>query len=313
MTPPKLFISLRSSVKPFNFPPDLLRRLWEDFPQYAVEEIDSTEELNARIDEPDVVVCWHFPADLYARAGNLKLVCTPAAGKDWVAQDPAGHVRTVYGAFHGHMIAESLLGMILHFNHRNDLLLANQRRRKWDRDVQADTRLLRGQHVLFVGYGTIGRLCARVLRRFDVKMKGLQRTHRDGRDPETGVAYITAEGLDNALAEANHVVLVLPGKRTTDGFFTREHFERMKPTAFLYNFGRGNCYAESDLVWALRNGQIAGAGLDVFAEEPLSAGSRLWAMENVLISPHSSCIYVDYMYLYYEELKDVLRASGMHG
>jgi phosphoglycerate dehydrogenase-like enzyme len=138
-------------------------------------------------------------------------------------------------------------------------------------------------------------------------MQGLQRRHEGGTDAGTGVEYITASRLFEALSEADHIAAMLPGGEETDELLTREHFDAMKRGAFLYNVGRGNCYREEELVRALERGSIAGAGLDVFAREPLPPSSRLWEMENVLITPHSTCMYRDYLYLYYDELGQTLR------
>jgi phosphoglycerate dehydrogenase-like enzyme len=278
-----------------------------DLPGVRVEDLDSAEELEARLGEARVVVTWHFRPEWYGRAPGLAAVCTPAAGKEWTPPDPAGRVPTIYGAFHGHLIGESLLGMILYFNHRLDAMIACQRRKAWERNVQAHTRLLRNQHVLLLGYGAIGRHCARVLKPFGVTMQGLQRMQESGMDPRTGVEYITAPRLIEALGRADHVAAMLPGGVETDGFLTQDHFGAMKRGAFLYNVGRGNCYREEDLVRALESGTPAGAGLDVFAEEPLAPDSPLWEMDNVLITPHSTCIYRDYLYLYYDELRQTLR------
>jgi len=103
------------------------------------------------------------------------------------------------------------------------------------------------------------------------------------------------------------VVIVLPGGAETDGIFTARHFNAMKPGAYLYNLGRGNCYSEEDLLDALKNGPLAGAGLDVFAEEPLPPTSPLWEQPNVLITPHSSGISREYIDLFIHEWIEKLR------
>lgn len=81
----------------------------------------------------------------------------------------------------------------------------------------------------------------------------------------------------------------------------------MKPGAYLYNLGRGNCYREEDLLAALKKGPLAGAGLDVFAEEPLPPTSALWEQPNVLITPHSSAISREYIELFIHEWAEILR------
>jgi phosphoglycerate dehydrogenase-like enzyme len=142
-------------------------------------------------------------------------------------------------------------------------------------------------------------------------MVGLRRQTTGGEDPETGVRCLTIEGIDDELRRADHVVLLLPGGAETHRFFRREYLSAMKRTAFLYNLGRGTVLAEEDLVWAIENRVLAGAGLDVFEQEPLPASSRLWGFRNVLILPHSSPAYAEYGTLFVEELVERFQGLGL--
>ena len=94
------------------------------------------------------------------------------------------------------------------------------------------------------------------------------------------------------LPRADHVILLLPGTSGTDRFMNPDRLAKMKPGAFIYNFGRGNALHSADLVsyWS----HLGGAFLDVTDEEPLPNDSPLWQLENLMITPHSSCVYQDY-------------------
>jgi phosphoglycerate dehydrogenase-like enzyme len=94
------------------------------------------------------------------------------------------------------------------------------------------------------------------------------------------------DALDALLPRADFVVLTVPHTPETQGFMNRARFQRMKRTAFFVNIGRGMTTRLDDLVAALRAGEIAGAGLDVFEEEPLPADHPLWTLPGVLITPH---------------------------
>ena len=94
------------------------------------------------------------------------------------------------------------------------------------------------------------------------------------------------EALDTLLPRADFVILTVPHTPATEGFFNRARFQRMKPTAFFINIGRGMTTRLDDLVAALRAGEIAGAALDVYEQEPLPAEHPLWTMANVLMTPH---------------------------
>jgi phosphoglycerate dehydrogenase-like enzyme len=94
------------------------------------------------------------------------------------------------------------------------------------------------------------------------------------------------EALDELLPSADFVILTVPHTPATEGFFDRARFQRMKPTAFFINIGRGMTTKLDDLVTVLEAGEIAGAALDVYEQEPLPCDHRLWTLPNVLLTPH---------------------------
>ena len=96
------------------------------------------------------------------------------------------------------------------------------------------------------------------------------------------------EQLDEVLPRADFVILTIPHTPETEGLMDAARFARMKPTAFFINIGRGKTTRLHDLVDALQSGKIAGAGLDVFEEEPLPANHPLWDAPNVLLTPHTA-------------------------
>ena len=94
------------------------------------------------------------------------------------------------------------------------------------------------------------------------------------------------DALDDLLPRADFVILTVPHTPATEGFFNRALFQRMKRTAFFINIGRGMTTKLDDLVAALQGGEIAGAALDVYEQEPLPSEHPLWTMPNVLLTPH---------------------------
>src|SRR5207245_9873280 len=107
--------------------------------------------------------------------------------------------------------------------------------------------------------------------------------------PIDGVAELhKPEKLDELLPRADFVILTVPHTPATEGFFNRARFQRMKPTAFFINIGRGMTTRLDDLVAALEAGEIAGAALDVYEQEPLPSDHPLWTMPGVLITPHTA-------------------------
>ncbi|MDG2308838.1 MAG: NAD(P)-dependent oxidoreductase [Candidatus Binatia bacterium] len=290
------------SFEPEDFDPVLAA-----YPGLEIVHHATPADLKAALPEMELVDTWGFSPRWYERAPKLRAVITPAAGRDWVADDPSGHVPVHPGTFHGPLIAESMLSFMLHFNRRVPQMLENERRREWDRNIQFPSALLRNQHAVIVGYGSIGRHCAKLLTAIGMTVAGCQRTHASGVDAESGARYCSPADLPQELARADHVVLLLPGGDATNGYLSRELLGSVKRGARVYNFGRGTTSLETDLLWALEEGILSGAGLDVTEVEPLPAESPLWEHPAVFVQPHSSCVYDEYRPLHVVELVERLR------
>src|SRR2546426_3008600 len=179
------------------------------------------------------------------------------------------------------------MALVLAFARDLHRYLPRQARREW-RPAPLDTGVvhLPEATALIVGVGGIGAEAARLAAAFGMKVLGV-----DARRTDTppGVAELHGpEALDALLPRADFVILTVPHTPATEGFMNRARFQKMKRTAFFINIGRGKTTRLDDLVAALRAGEIAGAGLDVFEREPLPADHPLWTMPGVLITPHTA-------------------------
>jgi phosphoglycerate dehydrogenase-like enzyme len=159
-----------------------------------------------------------------------------------------------------------------------------QVRGTWQKTSRDDVFELAGKTMLLIGVGAIGERTAAIASALGVRVLGIRR------DPARGAPGVAAmyapDRLLDLLPEADFVVLTAPLSRATRGMIGEPELRAMKNTAYLVNIGRGGTIQEQALIQGLREGWIAGAGLDVFAEEPLPATSPLWAMENVIITAH---------------------------
>jgi phosphoglycerate dehydrogenase-like enzyme len=126
-----------------------------------------------------------------------------------------------------------------------------------------------------------------------MKVAGVGRTARSG-DLDFGEIHAAGD-LPSLLPEADYVIVAAPLTEQSQGMFDAAAFAQMKPSARLINVGRGPIVVEQDLTQALEDKQIAGAALDVFSEEPLSREHPLWAVPNLLISPHMSGDFVGWL------------------
>lgn len=180
-------------------------------------------------------------------------------------------------------IAEYVLGLVLAFAKDLQRTLEEQREHRW---LHRESERIAGRSVLIAGTGPIGRAVARMLRAAGMRVTGIGRTSRTG-DPDFGTVHPSDE-LRQHLPAADFVVALAPLTEQTKGMFDAGAFRAMPEHARLINVGRGALVVTEDLIGALRDGEIAGAALDVFETEPLDSESPLWSMRNVVISPHMS-------------------------
>lgn len=147
-----------------------------------------------------------------------------------------------------------------------------------------DSRLLTGQSVLMLGYGAIGRRLAELLAPFGMTLTAVRRQTRS----ERGVRIIPEENVSSALAQADHVVNILPDNASTRNYVNARRLACFKPGARFYNVGRGSTVDERALLDALRSGRIGEAYLDVFDAEPLPVDHPFWTLPNCFITPHTA-------------------------
>jgi phosphoglycerate dehydrogenase-like enzyme len=305
----KALVYLVHEVESFTITDSQLACLIQKLPHIQFAKATSDEEVEKQISDSDLIITWQFKSHWYAQASHLKAIFTPAAGNDWIRRDSEYPVPVTNGTFHGTIMAESLLGLILFFNRRFSQLQRNQFAKNFDRNIESSTLLLRGQHILIIGFGNIGKSVAKILKAFNCKITGVKR-RITAIDKTFADQLITPDDLIKKIGEADHVITILPNDKTTDNSITSDHFKAMKPSAIFYNIGRGNCYKESTLIDALEKGYIAGAALDVFEKEPLPKGSKLWELPNVFVMPHASAICKDYLDIYFEEL--IVKIKGQY-
>jgi phosphoglycerate dehydrogenase-like enzyme len=302
----KVVVFLEHPIRAFSVQPAQLETLAARHPEHVFRKVTDEAAFLRELPDAGAALVWGFAATSYAHGPRLRFVATPAAGRERLEPDPTGRVRSVHGHFHGRIMAESLLGMMLHFSRRLDLALADQREGRYRRDEYSTTRRLSGQTALIVGYGPLGRECARLLRALGLRVLGVKRDATG--DPSPADAVFSPSELFTLLPEADHVVLTLPSDTGTDHLFSDAAFAAMRPSAGLYNLGRGNAIDEAALVRALEAKKLAHAFLDVFEEEPLPPSSPLWKTPNLAFTPHSSAISREYLDLFFEELHPELRA-----
>ncbi len=280
-------------------------RLAALLPHCKVVHCHSEPEFVQALPEAAIALTWIFRQEWFALAPQLRLVSTPAAGKDYFSVEwPAG-IEHWNGAFHGRIMAESAVGMILGMCRGILPACTTFRNIAWPRpQIDAICGTLYGSTVAICGFGRIGRAIGERLKPFGVRMFGIS-AHHGHTPPEyftDGDILATGEELPRLLPLVDHLVLVMPRTAQTDGFLSRRRLAMLKRGATVCNLGRGNAIDEQALCEALQSGHLAGACLDVAATEPLDDASPLRHCPNLWITPHSSAFTAQYMDFYIDEL-----------
>jgi phosphoglycerate dehydrogenase-like enzyme len=202
------------------------------------------------------------------------------------AESMPNTVFTTASGVHARPLAESCIMVMLAFHKKLLVSLRDQRAHRWDRFAAGE---LEGQTLVIVGVGRIGKEIARLAKAFGMRVVGVKRTVT-GVDPEDLHldALYGPDDLHRALREAENLVLIVPGTSETAGMIGARELALLPQGAVFVNIGRGSLVDEPALIERLRSGHLLGAGLDVFATEPLPADSPLWDMENVICVAHSA-------------------------
>lgn len=268
-----------------------LARLREECPEatYVVAADDASwQEARGRA---EAVIGGGAPSaeDLEA-APKLRWIQATSAGVEaFMTPELAGRdiVLTNFSGIHATNIADHVLALIFAFARDLKTLLARQERHEWpEGDAGLTTFEPSGQTLGIVGLGDIGEALAQKAHGLGMRVLALQ---RHPYNPPPGIERVlTGDALPELLAESDHVVLCLPLTDATTHIIGREELAQMRRGARLYNIGRGGLIDQDALIDALREGTLAGAGLDVTDPEPLPADSPLWDLPNVLVTGHTA-------------------------
>ena len=258
-------------------------------------EVRSADALAQHLPQADVlVVSMLWKNGLAALAGKLQFIQSISAGTDQYdkAMLHRRGIRLASAAgVNAEAVAEHAMALMLALARRLPEARDNQNAKRWRgmiSEIAAREDQLTGKVLLIVGMGRIGSRLARLAKAFDMRVIATKR------DPSTATTGTDADAvyghdrLGEVLGQADVVVLACPLTPDTENLIDAAALAAMKPTAHLINVARGRVVDESALIDALQQRRIAAAGLDVTREEPLPASSPLWAMPQVLITPHSA-------------------------
>ena len=278
---------------------DDLRAAQARFPDVELVRVTDDDALRPALADADVFFGFHFPPELFAAAKRLRWIHSAAAGieanlfPDMVASDV---VLTNAAGLHSINIPEHAIALVCALARNLHVAQRLKAERRWDRYTAIATgggfRPLAGSHLAVLGAGAIGVGVTRLGRALDMRVRVLRR--RPELRLEGAEAVVGPERLHELLGWADFVVVATPLTPETRHLIDAAALAAMPSSAHLVNVGRGEIIDDAALVDALRSGAIAGAGLDVFAEEPLPPDHPYWGLDNVIITPHVSGYLPDF-------------------
>jgi phosphoglycerate dehydrogenase-like enzyme len=282
---------------------DALRRRLPD--DVVVVRAATPGEERALVPSARVVTGVDIDDTLLSRARNLSVFACVAAGYDHLPLEELaadGVAVTNASGVHGPNVSEHVVGVILQFAREFRRFWRQEERHEWRRGQSTE---LHGSTVTVFGLGAIGTAVVDRLEPFGVDTIGVRYTPEKGGPTEEVVGFEDEEGVDDALARSDYVVLACPLTDATRGIVDAAALSTMEPHAVLVNVGRGPLVDTDALVSALQRNGIGGAAVDVTDPEPLPSDHPLWDLENAFVTPHAS----GHTPAYYERVADIVAAN----
>ena len=259
--------------------------LLERFPQLTINVVGHHSQVDPYVADTDILLCFSPPmADHVVRdAPKLKWIQALGTGVDNIVDLPSlgkGVVVTNIRGIHGAPVSEAAIAYMLSLARDMPASVHAQDRSEWRRHP---SQLLAKRTVGILGVGLIAEYLAPICKALDMTVIGITGTPRETKGFDRMVAR---DKLTEIAPELDFLVALIPLSEETRNIVGRAMFEAMKKSSFLVNLARGGVVDEPALIEALNAGEIAGAALDVFSQEPLPPDNPLWTTKNVTIFSH---------------------------
>jgi len=293
----KLVICVWHPFGLWNPPPEMAAQIRSRWPEMRVVHLPTYDGLDRELPDADILVGYSLRPQQFALCRRLKWIHATAAAVGQLMYPElraSGIEVTNASGVHRVPMAEHVLGTLLALARRFPDCVRYQQeshwgqREWWQKPAAQRPRELRGQTVLFVGFGAIGREVAKIAAPLGIRIWAV--TCSGHADANLAERVFPASKLHEALSEADFVVLAAPETPETRKMMGAREFALMKPSAYFVNVARGALVDELALIHALQRNEIAGAALDVTSQEPLPADNPLWKLDNVFITPHVSAV-----------------------
>jgi len=290
----RLLIVVHHRFDLWNVPAWFLQKLRTEFPQIEILHQSKYDGIEDLLRDAEIMFTFSLRPEQFKFARKLRWIHAPTAAvhqllfPELVASNV---VLTNAREVHGPVVAEHVIALIFALAKKIPQAARLQQERIWGQDAIWNDGPhpceVAGATLGLIGLGSIGRTVARMAAGLGMRVIAVR--ENIGEEMPEGVAAVYAPPqLNDLLSESNYVVVAAPLTEATRGLINADRLAAMRPDAYLINVGRGPQVDEAALADALRNRRIAGAALDVFEQEPLPEDSPLWALQNLLITPHTA-------------------------
>jgi phosphoglycerate dehydrogenase-like enzyme len=290
----KLLIVVQHRLDLWNVPLWFAERLEKDFAQLKIVQRNSYDGVEQHLREAEIIFTISLRPEQFVAARRLRWIHAPSAAVHQFLFPElvnSNVVITNSSEVHGPVVAEHVIALVFALAKKIPQAVYWQQKRLWGQTALWSEgprpREIAGATLGVVGMGSIGQNVAKKAAALGMRIIAVREHPEKGRPEGVDMVFAAAQ-LDQFLAESDFVVIAAPLTAATRGLLNSARFAKMKTGAYLINVGRGPQVDEAALVEALRDEKIAGAALDVFAQEPLPSDSPLWDLENLLITPHTA-------------------------
>ncbi len=240
------------------------------------------------LDAIEIALVWASPPDLLARMKNLKIVLSLGAGVDHIVQDKEMPTDVTIGRLIDPLMADRMAEYVAGQVLRHHLQFDTYRRQAIDASwLRHPPRDAGNVTTTILGLGNLGQRCAEYLAALGFRSTGWSRSAKTIDRVE---CFAGPEGLRDVLSQCNHLVCLLPLTSETRNILNRDTFGLLPPGAQIMNCARGDHLSDKDLLAALDSGHLSEAVIDVFRQEPLDPAHPFWQHENIVVTPHISCL-----------------------
>src|SRR5580700_4480699 len=314
----KLLMVVHHRFDLWNAPAWFYERLRTEFPALEISHRDRYEGVEEHLRSAEILFAFQLRPEQFNSAQKLRWIHAPTAAVHQLlfpelVVSPV--VLTNAREVHGPVVAEHVIALIFALAKKIRQAARLQQKRVWGQNAIWNDgprpREVAGATLGLIGLGSIGRTVARMASALGMRVIAV-REHLEKEKPE-GVAGIYAPAqLNDLLSQSDYAVVAAPLTESTRGLINAERLRAMRSDAYLINVGRGPQVDEIALADALLNHRIAGAALDVFDQEPLPCESPLWALENLLITPHTAGLTEKLWQRHYTLFSENLRRYMAH-